>query len=66
MDEVAALKQAKTRLDIRTFHLLASLVVDSGYLLQKIATRRGVEPDSRFIVVDMIDQDAGSAEEHWG
>ena len=50
VETIAALKQAKTRLDIRTFHLLASLVVDSGYLLQKIATRRGVEPDSRFMV----------------
>lgn len=50
VEVIAALKQAKTRLDIRTFHLLASLVVDSEYLLQKIATRRGVEPDSRFMV----------------
>lgn len=50
VEVIAALKQAKTRLDIRTFHLLASLVVDSGHLLQKIATRRGVEPDSRFMV----------------
>lgn len=52
VDEVevfAVLKQAGTRLGIHTFHLLASLVVDTGYLLHKMATRK-VKPDTKFMV----------------
>ena len=49
VDVIAVLKQARTRLSIHTFHLLASLVVDSGYLLHKMATRK-VKPDARFMV----------------
>ena len=56
LDDVSVLldifNESEMKPDIRTFHLLAYLVLDNGYLVSEME-KRGVSPDSKFMVASI-------------